>query len=68
MKWTLPPFAQIQPRFYDCELPPESNANYAFILTALQLIDDKAVFLLPCGVLTTDNKQEMEIRKYLYQQ
>lgn len=65
MKWTLPPFAQIQPRFNDCELPPESNANYAFILTALQLIDDKAVFLLPCGVLTTDNKQEKEIRKYL---
>lgn len=65
MKWTLPPFAQIQPRFNDCELPPESNANYAFILTALQLIDVKAVFLLPCGVLTTDNKQEKEIRKYL---
>lgn len=65
MKWTLPPFAQIQPRFNDCELPPESNANYAFILTALQMIDDKAVFLLPCGVLTTDNKQEKEIRKYL---
>ncbi len=64
MKWTLPPFAQIQPRFNDCELPPESNANYAFILTALQLIDDKAVFLLPCGVMTTDNKQEKEIRKY----
>ena len=65
MKWTLPPFAQIQPRFYDCELPPESNANYAFILTALSMVDDKAVFLLPCGVLSTDNKQEKEIRKYL---
>lgn len=65
MKWNLPPFAQMQPRFNDCELPPESNANYAFILTALQLVDDKAVFLLPCGVLTTDNKQEKEIRKYL---
>ena len=65
MKWNLPPFAQIQPRFNDCELPPESNANYAFILTALSLVDDKAVFLLPCGVLTTDNKQEKEIRKYL---
>ena len=58
MKWRLPPFAQIQKRFCDCELPPESNANYAFILTALSLIDDKAVFLLPCGALTTDNVQE----------
>lgn len=65
MKWTLPPFAQIQSRFADCELPPESNANYAFILSALDLIDNRAVFLLPCGVLSTDNKQEKEIRKYL---
>lgn len=65
MKWTLPPFAQMQSRFNDCELPPESNANYAFILTALQLIDDKSVLLLPCGVLTTENKQEKGIRKYL---
>lgn len=65
MKWNLPPFAQLQPRFNDCELPPESNANYAFILTALSMIDDKAVFLLPCGVLESKVKQEAEIRKYL---
>lgn len=65
MKWNFPPFAQIQPRFSECELPPESNANYAFILTAISMITDKAVFLLPCGVLSTDNKQEAEIRKYL---
>ena len=65
MKWNLQPFAQLQPRFCDCELPPESNANYAFILTAISLITDKAVLLLPCGVLSTDNKQEKEIRKYL---
>lgn len=65
MKWSLPPFAQLQPRFNDCELPPESNANYAFILTALSMIDDKAVLLLPCGVLESKIKQEVEIRKYL---
>lgn len=64
MKWKRPPFAQMQPRFIDCELPPESNANYAFILTALDMVD-RAVFLLPCGILTTDNKREKEIRKYL---
>lgn len=65
MKWETPLFAQIQARFRDCELPPKSNANYAFILTALELIDNKAVFLLPCGVLSTNNKQEKSIRKYL---
>lgn len=65
MKWKLPPFAQVQPRFCETELPPESNANYAFILTALDIIDEKAVFLLPCSVLSTENKQEKEIRKYL---
>lgn len=65
MKWNLPPFAQIQPRFNNCELPPESNANYAFILTALDKIGGKACFILPCSVLSTDNKSEKEIRKYL---
>lgn len=65
MKWNLPPFAQLQPRFNDCELPPESNANYAFILTALSMVDNKAVLLLPCGVLTSKLKQEFAIRKYL---
>lgn len=64
MKWSLPPFAQLQKRFNDCELPPESNANYAFILTALEK-SDRCVFILPCGILTTENKQEKEIRKYL---
>lgn len=64
-KWNLPPFAQIQSRFANCELPPENNANFAFVLTALDLVDERAVFLLPCGVLSTDNKQEKAIRKYL---
>lgn len=67
MKWNLPPFAQIQSRFCECELPPESNANYAFILTAIDMIDGKAILLLPCSVLSTENKQEKEIRKYLVQ-
>lgn len=65
MKWDIPPFAQIQTRFNECELPPESNANFAFVLTALEKIDSKAVFLLPCGVLNSGLKQEQEIRKYL---
>lgn len=65
MKWDIPPFAQIQPRFSECELPPENNANFAFILTALEKVDSKAVFLLPCSVLNGGLKQEQEIRKYL---
>lgn len=65
MKWILPPFAQLQPRFNDCELPPENNANYAFVLTGLSMVDDKAVFLLPASVLTTQQKQEQAIRQHL---
>lgn len=65
MKWKLPVFAQLQPRFCDCELPPESNANYAFILTALNDCNGKAAMILPCGALSTDNRQEKEIRRYL---
>lgn len=65
MKWNLPPFAQIQSRFADCELPPENNANFAFVLTALSMVDEKAIFLLPCSVLSTKERQEYEIKKYL---
>lgn len=65
MKWKLPPFAQIQSRFSDCELPPESNANYAFVLTALNNCKNKAVMILPNGILSTENTQERAIRRYL---
>lgn len=63
MKWKHPFFAQSQTRF-GIGVPPESNANYAFILTALSK-QDKAVFLLPDGVLTTNNKEEQAIKKNL---
>lgn len=64
MKWNVPIFAQAQERFSRCSVPPENNANYAFILTGLEKAD-KATFILPCGILTTTNKSEAEIRKYL---
>ena len=67
LKWIAPPFAQLQSRFSQCELPPESNANYAFILTALDMAD-KACFILPTGVLTTNNAAEKAIRKYLVEE
>lgn len=63
MKWQHPFFAQSQERFL-LGVPPESNANYAFILTALSK-QDKAVFLLPNGVLTTNNKEEQAIKASL---
>lgn len=63
MKWKHPFFAQSQARF-GIGVPPESNANYAFILTALAK-QDKAVFLLPNGVLTTTNQEEQAIKKSL---
>lgn len=65
MKWKVPPFAQLQPRFSECELPPESNANYAFVLTALNCCGGKAAIILPCGALSTGNPKEKAIRQYL---
>lgn len=63
MKWKYPFFYQSQPRF-DFGVPPESNANLAFIETALDW-SDKAVFLLPNQVLNSNNKNEFNIRKNL---
>ena len=65
MKWKIPPFAQLQPRFNDCELPPESNANYAFILTALDNCNEKVSMILPCGILSSEVTNEKRIRQYL---
>lgn len=65
IKWMIPPFASVQKRFCCCEVPPANNANYAFILTALDWIDEKAAILLPNGVLTTSEKSEAGCRKYL---
>ena len=64
MKWEIPLFPQMQKRFSETEVPPESNANFAFVLTALEL-SNRSVFILPCGILTTENKQEKAIRRYL---
>ena len=65
LKWTIPQFAQLQPRFAAYGTPPPSNANFAFILTGLEMVDEKMAFLLPCGVLSTDNTDEKRIRKLL---
>lgn len=64
LKWEPPIFAQIQERFQETCVPPENNANFAFVLTALQNCD-RLCFILPSIVLTSSNKEEREIRKYL---
>lgn len=56
MKWEYPFFAASQSRF-DLGLPPENNANWVFIETALNEVDH-AVFLMPKGLLSSSNKNE----------
>ncbi len=65
MRWQAPAFAQIQPRFANCYIvPPESNANFAFVLTGLEK-NERCVFLLPCSVLNAGTRKEKEIRAWL---
>lgn len=63
MAWEVPPFADMQERF-KFGVPPKGNANYAFILSALEK-QDRCIFILPAVVLTGGAKQEKEIRKQL---
>lgn len=66
IKWEPPTPLFADSRFLKCEIPPANNANYAFILTALDRLqnDGRAVFVLPNGVLSSGGK-EANIRKYL---
>lgn len=66
MKWEHPIFANAQDRFIRYGIAPQSNANYAFITTALS-IADKVSMIMPNGTLATDNKDEKQIRKFLVQ-
>jgi type I restriction-modification system DNA methylase subunit len=65
MRWKHPALMHMMPQYLGWQEPPESNANFAFILAALPKITGKAVFLLPCGVLSTNNANERAIRKAL---
>ena len=47
------------------QAPPESNANYAFVLAGLAEVTDRAVFLLPNSVLSTRDKAEVELKRQL---
>lgn len=63
IKWEHPIFAMSLPRF-DVGVPPKNNANFAFILNALEN-NDRAVFVLPNQVLTSEQKDEEMIRRGL---
>ena len=65
LKWAVPDLAGFLPQYAGYEIPPASNANMAFILSALNWIEDRAVILLPNGVLSSGQKQEQTIRKQL---
>lgn len=65
MKWDIPSLAGFMPQFMGYPLPPKNNANYAFILTALDMVDDRAVFLFPNSVIASSEKAEMKIREQL---
>lgn len=52
MRWKHPMLSGMMPQYGGFPAPPESNANFAFVLNGLYLADDKIVFLLPNGVMT----------------
>jgi type I restriction-modification system DNA methylase subunit len=64
--WSAPEPLFADKRFKKCTVPSASNANYAFVLTALDRLSEngRCAFVLPCGVLTSTGPDE-EIRKYL---
>lgn len=65
IKWEAPAPMFADERFQDKPLPPASNANYAFIFTALSRMKNngKCAFVLPCGVLSSD--VEKKCRQWL---
>lgn len=63
IRWSPPPFAQMQSRFADYGVPPESNANYAFVLTGLDQVTERAVYILPNGALAS--AEDADIRRSL---
>ena len=68
LKWKPPALAGFMPKYSGYTIPPEQNANYAFILSGLELSDSRSVFLLPNGVLASSVKAEQEIRQQLIRQ
>ena len=47
------------------QIPPNNNANFAFVLSAFQKVKTRAVYILPQNVLNSTNREEAAIRKWL---
>lgn len=65
LKWETPALAGFMAQYAGWQIAPKQNANYAFIQTGLYLADDKAVFIMPMGCLSTSQKEEIEIKKQI---
>lgn len=65
VKWDAPEPLMADERFSGKPIPPSANANFAFVLTALNRMkkDGRCAFILPCGCLSSD--AESEVREYL---
>jgi Type I restriction-modification system methyltransferase subunit len=65
IRWKHPQLGELDPRFTESGLPPESNANYAFVLHVLSKLQNsgRMAMILPCGILSS--KPEKTIREYL---
>lgn len=60
IKWTPEPFIALDERYVNFGAPPSSNANYAFVLTALNTAKSSCL-ILPCGVLSPSTAAEIGI-------
>lgn len=65
IRWDAPTPLLADERFLNKPIPPSSNANFAFVLTALNQMKPggRCAFVLPCGVLSSD--PEREVREWL---
>lgn len=65
LRWDAPKPMMADGRFSKKPIPPSSNANFAFVLTALYRMKDtgRCAFILPCGSLSDD--AEADTREWL---
>lgn len=65
IKWDAPTPLLSDERFLNKPIPPAANANFAFVLTALNRMkpSGRCAFILPCGALSSG--PEREVREWL---
>ena len=65
IRWDAPTPLLADERFLNKPIPPSSNANFAFVLTALNRMKPggRCAFILPCGILASD--PERKVREWL---